>query len=122
MSVQILPRTGAVEPLQSSDPAYLAAFSSLSATADPVLLLRHSGSCQSSGTPDKTTASPAAFIVEDEAARIDDTLFYSVKPMLAASGGQLILMSTPFGKRRHFFEAWQDDGAEWERVEIPATA
>ena len=41
--------------------------------------------------------------------------------MLAVSGGRLILMSTPFGKRGHFFEAWQDGGAEWERIEIPAT-
>jgi len=42
--------------------------------------------------------------------------------MLAVSGGRLILMSTPFGKRGHFFEAWQDGSAEWARVEIPATA
>ena len=41
--------------------------------------------------------------------------------MLAVSGGRLVLMSTSFGKRGHFFEAWQDGGGEWERIEIPAT-
>ena len=65
--------------------------------------------------------SGAAMIVEDEAARVDDALYFAVRPMLAVSGGRLILMSTPFGKRGHFFEAWQDGGAEWQRIEIPAT-
>lgn len=65
--------------------------------------------------------SGAALIVEDEAARVDDALYYAVRPMLAVSGGRLILMSTPFGKRGHFFEAGQDGGAEWQRIEIPAT-
>lgn len=41
--------------------------------------------------------------------------------MLAVSGGRLVLMSTSFGKRGHFFEAWQDGSGEWERIEIPAT-
>ncbi len=65
--------------------------------------------------------SGAALIVEDEAARVADALYYAVRPMLAVSGGRLVLMSTPFGKRGHFFEAWQDGGDEWERIEIPAT-
>lgn len=54
--------------------------------------------------------SGAALIVEDEAARVDDALYYAVRPMLAVSGGRLILMSTPFGKRGHFFETWHDGG------------
>ena len=40
--------------------------------------------------------------------------------MLAVSNGRLILMSTPYGKRGHFHEAWQE-GGDWHRVEIPAT-
>jgi len=39
--------------------------------------------------------------------------------MLAVSGGRLVLMSTPFGKRGHFFEAWSN-APEWEKVMIPA--
>ena len=29
-------------------------------------------------------------------------------------------MSTPYGKRGHFHDAWQE-GGDWHRVEIPAT-
>jgi hypothetical protein len=65
--------------------------------------------------------SGASLIIEDESARVDDALYYAVRPMLAVSGGQLILMSTPFGKRGHFFKEWTDGGDAWERVEIPAS-
>lgn len=60
-------------------------------------------------------------IVEDEASRVSDDLYRSVRPMLAVSGGRLVLMSTPFGKRGHFFEEWTNGGSAWERVEVPAT-
>jgi phage FluMu gp28-like protein len=59
-------------------------------------------------------------IVEDEAAFVEDSFYRAVRPMLAVSGGRLILMSTPYGKRGHFYEAWQEAGS-WHRVEVPAT-
>ena len=65
--------------------------------------------------------SGAALIVEDEASRVSDDLYRAVRPMLATSGGRLILMSTPYGKRGHFWEAWSG-GPEWERVKVPAAA
>jgi hypothetical protein len=64
--------------------------------------------------------SAARLLVEDEASRVDDALYYSIRPMLAVSGGRLILMSTPFGKRGHFYEEWTNGGEAWERVQIPA--
>jgi hypothetical protein len=64
--------------------------------------------------------SGATLIVEDEASRVDDALYMAVRPMLAVKGGRLILMSTPFGKRGHFWREW-DAGTTWDRVEIPAT-
>ncbi len=64
--------------------------------------------------------SGATLIVEDEASRVDDALYFSIRPMLAVKGGRLILMSTPFGKRGHFWNEW-DAGATWQRVEVPAT-
>lgn len=64
--------------------------------------------------------SGAALIVEDEAARVPDDLYFAVRPMLAVSGGRLILMSTPFGKRGHFFKEWTDGGDTWERIRITA--
>ncbi len=59
-------------------------------------------------------------IIEDEAAFVDDTFYRAVRPMLAVSGGRLILMSSPYGKRGHFYEAWSE-GGDWHRVEVPAT-
>lgn len=65
--------------------------------------------------------SGVALIVEDEASRVHDDLHKAVRPMLAVSGGRLILMSTPAGKRGHFWEAWERGGPEWARVKAVAT-
>ncbi len=59
-------------------------------------------------------------IIEDEASRVDDSLYYSIRPMLAVNNGVLILMSTPWGKRGHFFSEWSEGGAVWERIQITA--
>lgn len=63
--------------------------------------------------------SGASLIVEDEAAFLPDDAYHAVTPMLATSGGRLVLMSTPFGCRGHFHAEWV--GASlWERVSISA--
>lgn len=59
-------------------------------------------------------------IIEDEASRVDDSLHAAVRPMLAASGGRLVLSSTPHGARGHFWEAWTE-GDGWERVRVDAS-
>jgi len=64
--------------------------------------------------------SGAALLIVDEAARVDDGLYFAVRPMLAVSGGALIMLSTPYGKRGVFFEEWTS-GAGWERYEVTAT-
>jgi len=56
----------------------------------------------------------------DEAARVSDDLYKSVRPMLAVSGGKLLALSTPFGKRGWWHEAWTG-GEDWDRYEVPAT-
>jgi len=63
--------------------------------------------------------SGVALLAIDEAARVPDDLYKSVRPMLAVSGGRLICMSTPFGKRGFYYESWISDEA-WERYEVPA--
>lgn len=60
-------------------------------------------------------------VVIDEAAFVSDGLYRSARPMLAVSNGQLIAMSTPFGKRGWFHEAWVDGGETWHRVKVPAS-
>jgi len=64
--------------------------------------------------------SAPALIVEDEAARVDDALFQAVRPMLATSGGRLILLSTPWGRRGHFWQTWEHGGPDWHRVRVTA--
>ncbi len=63
--------------------------------------------------------SGAALLIVDEAARVDDGLYYAVRPMLAVSGGALMMLTTPYGKRGVFYEEWTR-GAGWERYEVPA--
>jgi hypothetical protein len=55
----------------------------------------------------------------DEAARVPDELYFTVRPMLAVSGGRLVALSTPFGTRGWWFEAWESDET-WERFRVPA--
>lgn len=65
--------------------------------------------------------SGASLLLVDEAARVDDALYYSIRPMLAVSGGAMIMASTPYGKRGVFFEEWTSEaGREWDRYEVPA--
>jgi hypothetical protein len=64
--------------------------------------------------------SGTALLVLDEAARVADELYFAVKPMLAVSGGALMMMSTPYGKRGVFYEEWTG-GHGWERYEVPAS-
>jgi hypothetical protein len=60
-------------------------------------------------------------LIVEEAARVADELYYAVRPMLAVSGGRLVMLSTPYGKRGVFFEEWTNGGPAWERYEVPAT-
>jgi hypothetical protein len=60
-----------------------------------------------------------SLIIEDESARVMDDLFLALRPMLSVSQGQHILMSTPFGKRGHFYDVWEQ-GEGWEKVKITA--
>lgn len=59
-------------------------------------------------------------LIEDEASRVDDELHAAIRPMLAVSQGKLLLLSTPAGKRGHFYRAWVERGADWHRTRITA--
>ena len=59
-------------------------------------------------------------LILDEAARVPDVLYRSVRPMLAVSQGRLIALSTPFGKSGWFHEEWSGPGP-WQRVHVPWT-
>src|SRR5262249_59610271 len=46
--------------------------------------------------------SDVALLIIDEAARVPDALYYSVRPMLAVSQGRLVALPTPFANPRFF--------------------
>jgi len=60
-------------------------------------------------------------IIVDEAARVPDELFAAVRPMLATSGGRMIMLSTPAGRRGAFFEQWTDENNDWHKVRVAAS-
>jgi len=71
--------------------------------------------------------SGVGLLLVDEASRVDDGLYHAVRPMLAVSGGALMMLTTPYGKRGVFYEAWtssRSGGSSvaygWERYEVPA--
>jgi hypothetical protein len=66
--------------------------------------------------------SAPSLVIEDEAGFVSDDLYTAIRPMLAVSRGRLILMSTPNGRRGHFYETWANGGDSWERYEVPASA
>ena len=63
--------------------------------------------------------SGVSLLIIDEASRVEDALYQSVRPMLAVSGGRIVLLSTPFGKRGFFHSEWTD-GQDWRKVKITA--
>ena len=65
--------------------------------------------------------SEVSLLLIDEASRVQDDMYKTVRPMLAVGGGALWLMSTPDGKRGFFWEEWERGGEGWERYRVPAT-
>ena len=65
--------------------------------------------------------SAAKLLVIDEAARVSDELYYTARPVIAASGGDIWLLSTPRGKNGFFYTEWSHHRDRWERLSVPAT-
>jgi hypothetical protein len=65
--------------------------------------------------------SGVSLLIVDEAARVEDELYFALRPMLAVSGGTLIMLSTPYGQRGIFYEEWTSgDSREWQRFRVSA--
>jgi hypothetical protein len=60
-------------------------------------------------------------IVEDEASRCSDSLYQALRPMMATNSGcKLILCSTPWGQRGHFYKIWTE-GEAWLKLKVIAS-
>lgn len=60
-------------------------------------------------------------IVVDEAAFVDDEMHNALTPMLAASNGQLWLMSSPNAQSGEFYKIWHGNFPEWKKYSVTAT-
>jgi hypothetical protein len=65
--------------------------------------------------------SGASLICCDEASRIPSEIFATVSPMVSVSQGQIILLSTPAGKRGFLYEIMFSGDPAWERITADAT-
>lgn len=63
--------------------------------------------------------SAARTIIVDEASRVDNELFAAVRPMLATTQGRFVALSTPYGKRGWWWEAFAH-GEGWHRTRVTA--
>jgi len=59
-------------------------------------------------------------LIVDEASRVEDGLYASLRPTLAVSSGRILAMSTPHGARGWWWEAWTNGGPVWERYQVTA--
>lgn len=84
-------------------------------------------------SPDTVVGFTVDLLILDEAARIPDSVYFPLRPMLAIARsegrGQLLALSTPFGKRGWFWEAWKSctesedkcGKPDWHRLQIKAS-
>ena len=64
--------------------------------------------------------SNAALLIVDEASRMEDKLYYSFRPMLARSSGDVWLLSTPNGCEGFFHKTWTSGDEGWFRLKATA--
>ena len=62
-----------------------------------------------------------SLMIIDEAARVPDSLYKALRPMLAVGGGDLWVMSTPKGRSGFFYDEFEFGGERWERHQVAAT-
>ena len=72
------------------------------------------------GRPSTIRGYAAALVLIDEAGYVDDRLYEALRPMLAATKGDLWMMSTPNGRQGFFYRTWAFGGDRWHRVRGPA--
>lgn len=63
--------------------------------------------------------SGVSLLIVDEASRVEDALYYAIRPMLATSNGRLVALSTPYGKRGWWSDSWHS-AHDWKRVQVTA--
>lgn len=66
--------------------------------------------------------SAVTLLIIDEAAWVSESQYDEVRPMMATTDGEILMLSTPWGERGFFWEAWTGrDHEDWTRVSVKAT-
>lgn len=74
------------------------------------------------GHPDTVRGYSPNLLLIDEAAYTSDALYTASMPSLAATGGDMVAISTPNGQRGWYWNEWAGQGADgWQRIEVPYT-
>ncbi|MHA1353758.1 MAG: terminase large subunit domain-containing protein [Candidatus Heimdallarchaeota archaeon] len=61
-------------------------------------------------------------LIVDEAAFIPEDVWAAITPMLATTGGDIWLLSTPFGRQGYFYESFQDKNYKKFHISTPEVA
>jgi Terminase large subunit, T4likevirus-type, N-terminal len=65
-------------------------------------------------------SSAPGLVLIDEAARVPDAFYHTIRPTLT-HGGHLWLLSTPAGQRGFFHHEWHNSNTPWTRFTVPAS-
>jgi hypothetical protein len=71
-------------------------------------------------SPDTVRGYSPDLIILDEASRIPDDTYDAIRPMRAAHPCQLIVMSTPAGRRGFFYREWMVEDPVWQKLSMSA--
>lgn len=111
------------ELFRKAQDAYQSIPTAIPVVQESALRLELSNGSRIISLPGKETTvrgfSGVVLLAVDEAARVPNELYYAIRPMLAVSQGRLVALSTPFGTRGWWYEAWRSP-EPWERYEVPA--
>ena len=64
--------------------------------------------------------SDVTLLILDEAAQIPHEMIVAVLPMILASSGHVIMLSTPNGEGNYFHTSWIDPDGRWEKIKVTA--
>lgn len=70
------------------------------------------------GSPKAARGWSADLLVIDEAAFIDPETFTAARATVAATGGRVIVQSTPAGPFGHFYDLWMTDDPSWAKFRV----
>ena len=64
--------------------------------------------------------SAPTLLILDEASRVSQDMVTAVYPMILASRGSVLLLSTPAGRSNWFYDRWSDPHGRWEKFAVKA--